>query len=205
MDDIINNGEQPIKKDEQTLVQEEHLSVQDSLVGSPVNKFRTTGELVKAYENLEKEYTRKCQKLSSLEKELDNAKAPNEKQENVLAEIKEFYNENPNARNFHDKLISKSFEKENVTKESLLKDYLDILSEAYSEEKEKNTSSELIYNKVINDDNLKNKIIGDYIEKVSSNRTVPLLKAGDGGYVVSPISSPKTLIEAGNLARQILK
>lgn len=204
MEEILMRGEQPIEKDEQTLVQEEHLSVQDTLIGSPINKFKTTLELQKAYENLEREYTKKCQKLSSLEKELDNAKAPN-KQENVLALLNEFCSENPKAKDFHDKLLNKGLEKADFSKDSLMKDYIEILGQAYENEKEKNSSSELLFDKVINDDNLKNKIIGDYIEKVKQNKVAPLIKAGDGSYVITPNAIPKTLNEANDLARQILK
>lgn len=204
MEEILNNGEQPILQDEQTLVQEEHLPVQDSLQGSPINKFKTTEQLQKAYENLEREYTKKCQKLSSLEKELDNAKAPN-KQENILAEIKEFYTENPNAKDFHEKLLEKSLEKEVFSKQGLIKDYLEILGQAYQKEKEKNSSKELLFDKINNDDELKNKIIGDYIDKVKANKITPLIKAGEGGYVITPVTTPKTLLEANDLARQILK
>ena len=204
MEEIVKNGEQPREKDEQTLVQEEHLSVQDTLTGSPMNKFKTIVELQKAYENLEREYTKKCQKLSSLEKELDNAKAPN-KQENVLALLNEFCEENPKAKDFHNKLLNKGLEKADFSKESLMKDYVEILGQAYENEKEKNSSSELLFDKVINDDNLKNKIIGDYIEKVKQNKVAPLIKAGDGSYVITPSIAPKTLNEANDLARQILK
>ena len=204
MEEILISGEQPINKDEQTLVQEEHLSVQDTLIGSPINKFKTTLELQKAYENLEREYTKKCQKLSSLEKELDNANAPN-KQENFLALLNEFCDENPKAKDFHNELLNKGLEKDDFSKESLMKNYIEILGQAYENEKEKNSSPNLLFDKVISDDNLKNKIIGDYIEKVKQNKVAPLIKAGDGSYVITPNAVPKTLNEANDLARQILK
>lgn len=204
MEEKIIDGEQP-QVDEQTLVQEEHSIVQDSMDGSLKNsKFKTEQELLRAYENLEREYTKKCQKLATLEKGLDNAKAPNQ-DEKFLAELNKFYEQVPLAKNFQNELLSKSVERGEITKDSLYQDYVEILGQAYTTEKEKNSDSNLLFDKVINNDEIKNKIIGDYIDKVKSNKTTPFVKAGDGGYVISPKVAPKTLQEAGNLVKQILK
>ena len=204
MEEKIIDGEQP-QVDEQTLVQEEHSIVQDSMTGSLKNsKFKTEQELLRAYENLEREYTKKCQKLATLEKGLDNAKAPNQ-DEKFLAELNKFYEQVPLAKNFQNELLSKSVERGEITKDSLYQDYVEILGQAYTTEKEKNSDSNLLFDKVINNDEIKNKIIGDYIDKVKSNKTTPFVKAGDGGYVISPKVAPKTLQEAGNLVKQILK
>lgn len=200
----INDREQP-KVDEQTLVQEEHISVQDTTNGSLLNtKFKTSEDLLKAYENLEKEYTRKCQKLASFEKELDNAKAPN-KNENLLSELNKFYEKNPLAKDFQNELLSKGLERNDISQEKLMEDYVNVLGQAYRLEKEKNSSEDFLLDKIKNDDTLKNKIIGDYIDKVSLNKTAPLVRAGGGGYIISPNATPKTLTEAGLLAKQILK
>ena len=43
-------------------------------IGSSLGKFKNSDELIKAYTNLEKEFTKKCQKIKELENSCDNEK-----------------------------------------------------------------------------------------------------------------------------------
>lgn len=66
MEDIVMNGEQPQEN------QEVRQSI-DMPEGSSLGKFKSEQSLLEAYNNLQAEFTRKCQKLSELEKHsLDN-------------------------------------------------------------------------------------------------------------------------------------
>ena len=46
--------------------------------GSSIGKFKTTEALVNAYNNLQAEFTRRCQRIKSLEKQLENTTSANE-------------------------------------------------------------------------------------------------------------------------------
>ena len=116
---------------------------------SVLGKFKDVKTLMKAYSDLEAEFTRRSQRLKELEKENkaapepDGGKAP----------------------------PSQKSEEERI-------------AEALSDKK------------------VRDAVIGDYLKGLAENK-VPL--ASGGGAVTAPRNAPKTIKEAGSLARQFLK
>ncbi len=81
-----NVGEQPSNENE---------------IGSLNGKFQNEQELLKAYQNLEKEFTKKSQELSSLKKQND-AKSSEQNElfcgESWAGDVEKFLTENPKAK-----------------------------------------------------------------------------------------------------------
>ena len=76
-----DNLEQPIQQDVDSDIKVEN--------GSNLGKFKDTESLLTAYNNLQSDYTKKCQTLSAWQKQLEENKTGDEekKKEQVLQDI----------------------------------------------------------------------------------------------------------------------
>ena len=70
IDEIIKIGEQPKDLNVQAVATGDEKGIDKSLEGSPLGKFKDSETLLNAYNELQSEFTRKCQKLSETEKKL---------------------------------------------------------------------------------------------------------------------------------------
>ena len=64
-----------------------------SFDNTTIGKFKDAKSLLEAYNNLQSEFTRKCQKLSELEKQIESEQ---EKEKTILEELKEYVRDNSN-------------------------------------------------------------------------------------------------------------
>ena len=175
---------------------------------SILNKFKTIDALSKAYENLEKEFTKKCQKLKSLESENNENSLPQYKQQNWLSKVSEFLKANENAKNYVNEIAEILSNDENLAKKE------DALELAYSKVLKKNfkTKEELVKDKdflenyIYSNDEIKNNIIEEYLLNLNNNKTIPLISSTRGSLsVCSPKFRPKDLKEAMMYAEKIMK
>lgn len=203
-------GEQLEEKDEQTLVQEEQIIIeQDSFdSGSPQNKFKTVESLKKAYEDLEKAFTKKCQLVKELEnkKELDKAVAPNPNTKDWTDRVCEFFSNCPKAKDFIDE-ISEVLSCDKVlaqSQNSLELAYAKVLDNKYKPADEIIKDDNFINQVVLKDKNIREKIIEDYLSEISNKKTVPLMSR-QGESLLTPNSKPKNLEDAGRVAKALFK
>ena len=176
--------------------------------GSSSKKFKTVEALEKAYENLEKEFTKKCQKLNELLSENNKEVLPQYKQEDWLNKVSKFIAENKNAKNYTKEIADILVRDEELAKkeDALSLAYSKVLDENYKTKEELINDSDFLNEFVFNNDQIKNKIIEDYINNLSNNNTVSLMSTTSGtSSVSSPKFMPKNLKEAGRYAEQILR
>lgn len=181
----------------------------ENLQGSSIlNKFKTIDALSKAYENLEKEFTKKCQKLKSLEGENNENSLPQYKQQNWLSKVSEFLKDNENAKNYVNEIA------EILSNDDILAKKEDALELAYSKVLKKNfkTKEELVKDKdflenyIYSNNEIKNNIIEEYLLNLNNNKTIPLISSTRGSLSVSsPKFKPKDLKEAMMYAEKIMK
>jgi len=172
------------------------------------SKFKSVEALEKAYENLEKEFTKKCQALNKLLSDNNEKALPQYSKENWLEKVGEFIKEHPLATSYSKQIAEVLTENEELsTKE-------DALSLAYSKVLENNfkTKEELVKDQeflnefVFSNENIKTKIIEEYLNNITSSKTVPLISNTSGtSSISSPKFKPKNLKEASLYATQILK
>ena len=211
MEEIIKkDGEQLEEKDEQTLVQEEQINlVQDSLSsGSPHGKFKDVDSLLKAYNDLEKAFTKKCQLVKELEnkQELDKAIAPNNENGDWTQRVCEFFSKSPKAKMFVEE-ISEVLSSDKVLRDSqnsLELAYAKVLNDKFKTNEELIKDEKFIDEVVLKDKNIREKIIKEYLSDIKSKKTVPLI-AGGGESMISPNSKPKSIKDAGNIAKTMFK
>ncbi len=207
----LYNGEQlenQTQSKENALTQTEEKEVAQGIgeTGSLISKFKNFSELEKAYVNLEKEFTKKCQALKDLKAHVsDNAEekpsAPQYMQEGWVEKVQAFFEQNPQAKQFANDISQL------IASDKVLASSENSLELAYEKVKANNykTNDELLNDPnfmetyIFNNPVVKEKIIGDYLSQVVSKKSVPLMSNFSGGNVmVTPKTKPTSLKEAGD-------
>ena len=182
--------------------------------GSLMEKFKTVDALQKAYANLEKEFTIKCQKVKELSEKLENSDKvteeviPEYQGENWEERVATFFAEKPEAKNYVAEISEVLSTDEEIARgknslENALTKVLASKFEPYSSliQNEKFLNEYVYSNKEISD-----KIINNYLENISKEKSLPLMSSSSGvGTFSSPIAKPKTIGEAGKLAEEYFK
>ena len=181
-----------------------------------IGKFKNTEALLSAYTNLEAEFTKKSQALKKAN-ELINLKAeetnkaakdalPLYEKENWNNIVNDFVSEFPNAKNFTSEISKIICEDKDLSKEEscLLKAYLRVLNKEIKAPEEALNDDDFIENYVLQNDRIKKKILSSYLKSKSEIKTPSLLTEKNGAPIFSPVNAPRTIKEAGELARKIL-
>lgn len=162
-------------------------------------KFQTAEELLKAYNSLEGEFTKRSQKLREYEAKAPAAKISTDWESKVNSLLAKY----PVANNYTDELA-----KEIADNKSLLNDenclenaLIGVLSKKVVSKKDMASDSEVV--SMVLEGN-RDKIIGDYLNTIRSN-PVPKTFPKTGGAIPVTASKPITLTEAGKLAQKYLE
>lgn len=170
---------------------EEHESEAEN--GETVGKFKDAKALLDAYNNLEKEFTKKCQRLSSLEK--DKVKEDEELNNKLGEKLSLFLSSNGEAENFKDELLEK------VKSDDSLKKMDDPFSYIWAEMmfnrmKDQNMTDKTVENYILSNEKLKNVIIENYINQLSENKS-PVIISSKGNRVANVATqTPSNLNDA---------
>ena len=197
--------EQPITEQAEVLNVTDEKSA-DSCEGSscfdanePIGKFKNAQALFDAYNNLQAEFTKKCQKLSELEKE----KTLEQTQEKKDERFNEFLSSNSDALLYKDEFSSylNNEQKEIGSLDGAWAKF--VLSKLST--MEDNYADEPIVNKYIfKDENVRNKIIENYIKELNHNKP-PVIMSKQNGVAVAEQkpATPTTLTEAKKLVENM--
>ena len=177
--------------------------------GSQLGKFKDAQSLLSAYNNLQAEFTKKCQKLSELEKISDLQKSEpvpvfnhedwtnkvsdflqkNEDAKNYASEISEFIMNNPEIRDKDDALDlawAKVVQQKYVAPEKLVSD------DGY------------IQKYIMTNPDIKQKILKEYVKQIQSTTPPPVISVQSGGNIAfAKNKQPITLGEAKSLVEEI--
>ncbi len=172
-----------------------------------LSRFKNSAELIKAYTCLEKEFTKRSQKLKALEREVQANKAqpqpPQYTAEDWQSRVDSFLKDNPHAAPFK-KQISKTildlqlFDKPECLELALAK----VLINNYRAPASLLEDGEFLDNHIYNNDKIKNKIIKDYLCAVKDVRS-PKTISGGGQPALTPAKKPKSFGEAGKMALEL--
>ncbi|MBE5745761.1 MAG: hypothetical protein E7359_00525 [Clostridiales bacterium] len=176
--------------------------------GSSTKKFKSVEALSKAYENLEREFTKKCQKLNELMSENNTEVLPQYKKEDWLVKVSNFIAENKFAKDYTKQIADVLLEDEALAKkeDALSLAYSKVLNDNFKTKEELAEDEDFLNQFVYKNEKIKTKIIEDYLLEINNNQTVPLLSKVKGtSSVSSPKFIPKSLKEASRYAEQILK
>ena len=165
--------EQPLENEQaqpeaDSEVIEEEGAKDSFLEGSIPSKFKSSESLMKAYENLQAEFTRKSQKLSEVSRQLATLKenatvkqAPFYEAENYEKMVDEFFHNNPSAKEYASE-ISELILKDNVqTAQPLQAAWTKILADKFLNlehtlQQDNNLLERILNNKTVQEGIIKN-------------------------------------------------
>jgi len=188
-------------------------------VGSSYLKFNSLDELKNAYQNLEKEFTKKSQLLKKLENEKLNSDAENgDIQTKILEEekpywerndwnekVSTFFENNPLAKNYLKQISQMVVEDKELQKSDipLEKAWLKWLEKNYKAPEQLLNDEEFLKH-LKSSEKLKKEIIDEYLSQINNSDFAPpiYLKSGTSGVMKNSLKT-KSLEEVKELARKI--
>ena len=188
-EEIKNLGEQPVEA-EVHAVETGVVEGTEMQTGSPLGKFKDAQKLLDAYNELQSEFTRKCQKLSDAEKKLQEVSCESENkivQDNTSNEfawkdkINEFLQSHENASDMMEEIANEivSDKDLSVSPEGLEKAYIKVMEKKYIPHSELVNNKEFLEKYIYSNDQIKNKIIEEYVSTIKSNQS-PITITSDG-------------------------
>lgn len=175
-------------------------------IGGSNAKFKSVEALNNAYNSLQAEFTKKCQRLSELEKEKQNSSIPRYKLDDWPTQLCNFFENNPNAKEYSKDIAKQLIEDEELAKKSdcLTLAWAKIMSKQKINKSDLVKDSEFLENYIFNNEKIKDQIIKDYIAKLEKAPRVMSENKGSN-FNLTSVTKPKTIDEAKNVIQQFFK
>jgi len=171
-------------------------------LGSKENfgKFKDAESLLKAYANLESEFTKKSQRLASLEQlELKRSEQENQTKENER-KVEEFITKFEKAKPFSSALKESLNNNQNL---NLGEEAFKLIANNYKSAEDYVNDSEFLNNYIFSNQEIKDKIVKDYLSQITQNS--PIKMQSSANITLTPPKVPTTIQEAGKMAKTIIK
>ncbi len=188
----------------------------EQILNGSQSKFKDVKSLEQAYLNLQSEFTRKCQRLSELEKSsgdnllesknLENNK-PFYETESWQESVNNFLKQNPNANEFASEIVNEILKDKDLANNpnSLSIAYNKILASKYIPKQNLLEDEDFINNYILTNEKIKEKIISNYIKKLNNNIPKVIASSHLSSVGLTPNKKPTTLEEARVLANNMFK
>ena len=221
------NREQPFNLDktqeEMKDILEEKGGQSQEQTGSQLGKFNSPESLLEAYNNLQREFTKKCQKLSEYEKQsADNAteetshsdetkeSAPAFESREWRSQVADFLRKNEHAREFSKEISYEILKDENLQKSDNMLEiaWSRVLAKNYRSPEQIATDNDFLKNFVLNNEEVKKQVFSNYMNELNASSSPNLIGSGfRGGKSTISISSnkPNNLDDAASLALKFFK
>ena len=164
-------------------------------------KFKDSEALLEAYNNLQSEFTKKCQTLADLKKKGEE----NVHFDNLNQKMQNFFGAHPEAADFKEAILNQ------VSDDKLLQDD-NPFERAFGKIAIQNfkTPNNLVQDEsfleqfVFKNDQIKERILNDYFSQVNFASSPKLISSHAGSAPsITPKSLPKNIVEAGKMAKAI--
>ena len=177
-------------------------AVSNNIGENEFGKFKDAKSLLSAYNSLQAEFTRRCQRVKELQREVDRLSKINVN-DNAFknlsnGEIGVNESVNNSLTDAEALIMAKRNGNSKIRAEQLNGGNNDL---NFDSENSINNSSNLTA--LPND--IKQKIIREYLNDIENLKPSVTLMSGNGNAIVVPPSKPKSVAEAGELARHIFK
>ena len=182
---------------------------QTSTDGSPIGKFKSVEALYSAYNNLQAEFTKKCQKLSELQKSveqncemIESSPVLDYMSEDWECQVSNFLKIHPEAKDYASKISEEKLKEPSL---SLEQSYDRVLAREYREPKKLIEDDEFLNTYIFNSEKIKNKVLQDYFSSLENNPIPTLMSKGAGAITAGQPEKVDSLVEAGKLAINLFK
>lgn len=162
-------------------------------------KFKNPEELLKAYQELEKEFTKKSQKLSKLEALADSESQVFDDESFKVAADK-FFENTPSAKPFAKDIALKIIEKPELKKDRncLSVALMQVLIDKFRTPEQLMQDGQFLNDYVLSSSKVKDAIIGAYLKDIRDGQP-PATLSGDGLQCVAPSKKIRSIEEAGRM------
>lgn len=171
--------------------------------GSIYGKFKDAETLLEAYNSLEAEFTRKSQKLSELQKKLEekNDISNNDSIENVLNNITDSEKYKKEVM----EILDKNQDLSNLPNKNQIA--FKIIKEAERKTEEALNNQEFVEKYFDSNENIKQKVLSKYLSSLNETSSAPKVISGNASniYISPSLNMPKTLKDAGEILSKMLK
>lgn len=208
-----NNEEQPIMQECNFIENNSNDGVDADCKGSSLGKFKNSDELFKAYTNLEREFTKKCQRIKELEAFNDNKEiSPNKSDnESFLPEGANNEVSKESSKSIKDMLmIAATSRVSDTTSQGANEinaaiDGANKSSESENKTRLKDMDKEL-RDLIYSDVEIRNRFIENYLNEIQSQKSPPLIvNTAASSFCVMPKQKPQSLQDAGDVVKEMLK
>ncbi len=210
MNNENNNLEQLLQVSSQSeeVSQDNINRVEEIDESSRFGKFKNAEALLEAYNNLQSDYTKKCQMLAQKQKDdkTENATAPESDSFNWAENAKDFFEKNERAKKYEDKLARIIVEDKEIAGSTnpLNNAWNKFISSKFLEEEDLVNNESFLQKYIFNNDFIKNKIIKDYFNSLHFANSPTLISSQKGSEsVLSPVTKPKTIKEARKIVEDM--
>ena len=189
--------------------------------GSQFGKFSCAEDLVNAYNNLQAEFTRKCQKLSEIQKQIAEKEieetslqkdepeeiSPAFEQDNWQTKVAEFLQKNDSAKEFSREISNEILKDKDLqaSPDMLEVAWARVLSKVFKTPKQMAQESSFMEEFVLSNDEVKKRVLGSYLNEIRSAPNVIGSSTRGGETLFKRVSKPTSLNDAKALAEKLLK
>ena len=164
-------------------------------------KFKDAESLLKAYNSLEAEFTKKSPRLSLLETENEKTLNQLSKQAEQEKRVEDFITKFEIVKPFSSALKESLAHNENA---DIKDEALNLIAKSYKTAEYYSQDEEFLNNYIYSNQQIKDKIVKDYLSKVTQNSPIKV-ENGASSITLTPPKKPTTIKEAGRLAKSIIK
>ena len=173
---------------------------------SPFGKFKSADDLLHAYNNLQSEFTRKCQRLSELEStaSVDKNISPQYESDNWHEQIGEFLESHPDAKEYASEIAHELYSDKTLASNpsSLELAYLKILAKNHKSYEALASDEDFLNKYIYSNQAITNKILNDYFKDYSKSPQLISSKVG-ASVNLTPTPKASNLSEAKKLVAQL--
>lgn len=212
MEEIKNLGEQPEIQSKENVQSEIVEEVKEGTTcpceneGS-LGKFKDTTSLLSAYNSLQAEFTKKCQKLSEITKQLnDNQTLNKEESMPVFADanwqenVSNFLSKNTEAQKYSGEIANEILMDKNLqsSPNALELAWARVMQKNYAEPEKLSNDQNFINEKILSRDDVKKQVLEEYFKNLQNVKTPPVITSD--GSVASIVEKKPTTMQEAKLA-----
>ncbi len=192
-----------INMEEHELVNE----VDEKALEGSLGKFKDAESLLKAYNNLQAEFTKKCQSLSKLKSEIcaEKEKAPIYTRDDWESKVSDFFEKNEDAKAFSSQIANKLIEDDALAKKdnALELAWAKVASKNYIAPEKLVENDDFLQQYVLNNEKVKNAVLKNVANQIQQAPTVLSSSMKGGMTGLYKPQAAKTLSEAKEIVRKL--
>ena len=204
----ISNVQEGIVKNE-----ERGTALDDEASGS-IGKFKDAESLMTAYNNLQAEFTRKCQKLSEVSKELEKfensqkkekaEQTPVFKSDTWKESVSAFLTQNEDAKEYSEEIASEIMADEKLqnSPDALELAWARVMKKEYALPRNLAQNDDFINNQILSQENIRDRVLKEYFTNIQKTKTPPII-ASKGVVASVGQKQPTTMLEAKQMVEKL--